>query len=536
MNSTLKSIYKAMVAGGLIFMSACQVTDLEPKTALSESTAFATPERIELAVAGVYDGGQSGFYLPGFGTRGYPFGAAHLQQGDVRGEDMISTQLFYAITYQNTYDPTSPNNGYYWQTAYAMINRANIVLDGVMKATPTTGMTQEKLDEYAGELRFLRAMAHHYLVVNWARPFNDNPNAAAGGIPYRETPITGGSTVDAALTQGRNSVTEVYDKILADLNYAEEKLPVTRTSARTTRATKGAAIAFKTRVRLHQQNWSEVITEGNKIVSQNAPFTSAIGNYRLTESPYGPFGAGNKSNTESIFSFENNDVDNAGVNGAAPSMYSAASLNGRGIIAISPILWNQPWFLESDLRKSPLMVQQDPVNSPGRGAYFSKKYADVTNRTDNAPIIRYAEVLLNLAEAITRSTGTVDPRAVELLNAVRNRAVTTEANQFMAASFAGARELTQAILNERRIEFVAEGMRWLDIHRLANDPNYSPGGIPAKVNRGISNFAPLYTGNPATTFATQPAIPYSDFRFVWPIPSEELINNPTLASQQNPNW
>ncbi|MDZ7898379.1 MAG: hypothetical protein U5N85_10205 [Arcicella sp.] len=91
--------YKNIIALGfaLTIASSCTVTDLQPTDALSEATAFQTPERIELTVAGVYDGAQSGYYLGGLSAgvvRGYPFGAAHLQQGDCRGEDMVSVAAF----------------------------------------------------------------------------------------------------------------------------------------------------------------------------------------------------------------------------------------------------------------------------------------------------------------------------------------------------------------------------------------------------------------------------------------------------------
>lgn len=32
------------------------------------------------------------------------------------------------------------------------------------------------------------------------------------------------------------------------------------------------------------------------------------------------------------------------------------------------------------------------------------------------------------------------------------------------------------------------------------------------------------------------AIPYSDYRYVWPIPTLETSANPTLAAQQNPGY
>lgn len=537
-----KKSYSLLVLSGSLFLTSCDVNNLEPQTALSETTAFQTPERIALAVAGVYDGGQSGFYNTPSAplvVRGYAFGAAHIEQGDVRGEDMALAATFYGITYQNSYDPNQPNNVYYWQNAYAMINRANVVIAGLKTAQESATLTRAQIDAYEAECRFLRAMAHHYLLVNFARPFSDNPTAAAGGVPYRTLAVTGGSTVDQAIQQGRNTVSECYDKIIEDLNYAEEKLPDTRTGGqKITRATKGAAIAFKTRVRLHQNNWAEVIKEANKLVSTAAPFTSSVGSYALASTPLGAFGSNNKSNPESIFSIENNDVDNAGTNGSMASMYSAVSANnGRGIILISPILWNQPFFPSTDLRKAASAVAQDTPGSAGKGGNFSRKYPDVTSKTENAPIIRYAEVLLNLAEALGRTSTGVDTRALALLSAVRNRAVTDAANQYTAARFATNKDLVRAIINERRPEFLAEGLRWSDIHRLAQDPDFKQAdGIPAKAAISITNFAPLYTNNSATTFTMEPAVPYSNYRFVWPIPLEELNSNPVLAKQQNPGY
>lgn len=531
-------LYKNIVALGttLMLATACSVTDLTPIDALSESTAFQTPERIELAVAGVYDGAQSGIFAGGQ-VRGYPFGAAHLQQGDVRGEDMVSVAAFYGITYNSTYDATTPNNGFFWQSTYAMINRANVVIDGIRKAPVGGSLTDAVKNSYEAELRLLRATGHFYLLVNFARPFADNPTAAAGGVPYREQPVgtSTGVSVDEATKQGRNTVAECYDKMLADLDFAETNLPATRTKNNITRATKGAAIALKTRIRLHQNNFAQVIAEANKLVPATGNLVSPIGNYQLTATPMGPFAAGNKSNVESILSIENNDVDNGGVNGAAPSMYVASTTGGRGIVGISPIIWNQPFFPANDFRKSADMVQQDGATSPGRGAMFSKKYADATARTDNAPIIRYAEVLLNAAEAIARTTTGVDARALQLLNAVRNRAVPAGAGRYTGASFTSSQELVRAILNERRIEFLAEGMRWMDIHRLSKDAAFSVGGIPAKASN-TNVFTALYTNNLATTFVRVPAIPYENFRFIWPLPIEEINNNPTLKTQQNPGW
>src|SRR5690606_37801878 len=99
---------------------------------------------------------------------------------------------------------------------------------------------------------------------------------------------------------------------------------------------------------------------------------------------------------------------------------------------------------EDDLRRSEEMVLEG-----ASGRLFTNKYRDPATMTDFSPIIRYAEVLLNVAEAEAR-TGGFD-RALELLNAVRDRAIAGAMSSYSSGSFGSDNELVQAILNERRI-------------------------------------------------------------------------------------
>ena len=73
-------------------------------------------------------------------------------------------------------------------------------------------------------------------------------------------------------------------------------------------------------------------------------------------------------------------------------------------------------------------------------------------------------MILNQAEFSAR-TGR-GAQAFSLLNAVRNRSVTTVTGQYAPGSLVGM-ALVRAILNERRIEFVGEGFRWSDISRIS---------------------------------------------------------------------
>ena len=507
-------------------MQSCDkdVTELDPYDRITEQLAFSSPARVELSMVGVYDAAQTGFYAGGQ-VRGYPFGAANVAQGEMRGEDMLNVAAFYAITYEATYNTGTANNVYMWHTLYALINKANIIIDGVRGAAANGTITAAAAAAYEGEARFLRALAHHELLIHFARPYKHTADASHQGVPYRTVAVNTAAAIDSELAKGRNTVAECYTLLLEDLNFAEANLPDTRASAalKISRATKGAAIALKNRVLLHKGDWNGVIAEGTKLLD------NGVGGYSLTASPEGVF-ASNNANSESIFSIENASTDNSGVNGALPVMLSISP--GRALVAISPIMYNNPAWLQSDLRRAQL------VKEAGNG-FFSNKYRKITTQDDWNPILRLAEVMLNTAEAYAR-TGNTD-KALTLLNNVRNRAVTDAALQFTAGSFGTAKELTSAILMERRIELLAEGRRWPDIHRLANDADFSTSGIPAKVAFGNTmkaswGFGVAYDNGNYTGSRTITAKPYEDYRFVWPIPLDELNTNAVLAAQQNPGY
>lgn len=218
-------------------------------------------------MVGVYDAAQTGFYAGGQ-VRGYPFGAANVAQGDMRGEDMLNVAAFYAITYEATYNTATANNVYMWHTLYAMINKANIIIDGVKSAATGGIITPAAAAAYEGEARFLRALAHHELLVHFARPYKHTADASHQGVPYRTVAVNTASALESEIQKGRNTVAECYNLLLEDLNFAEANLPDTRASAalKISRATKGAAIALKNRILLHKGDYNGAITEGAKLL------------------------------------------------------------------------------------------------------------------------------------------------------------------------------------------------------------------------------------------------------------------------------
>jgi hypothetical protein len=526
-NSAGKIALALMLSSGS-FYSCNDFTELNPLASLSETTAFTSAANIELAANGMYQAAAIGTYDPGTGAaagRGYPFGAAAIEQGEMRGEDMINLQTFFDLTYRSLYTTASANNVNHWEQLYALINQANIIISGVQTAGGNGIIASDIATRYEAEARFLRALAHHELLIHFARPFADGKGSKAG-VPYREKAINSGEAVSEGLAMSRGTVAESYAKLLADLDFAEANLADTRTNG-IARATKGAAIALKTRVKLHMEDWAGVIAEGAKLGADatTGTFKSTVGGYELEADPETPF-ANQKSNKESMFSIANSATSNPGVNGALANMLGPSSKGARDLVAMSPNLYNASFWVDGDLRRSKLVVGQTTGNFP---FYYTTKYRDYGVFGDWAPVLRYSEVLLNTAEAYARSGN--NAQSLALLNAVRNRSVPAEARYTTTPA-----DLLQAILDERRIEFASEGRRWSDIHRLAMDPKYGTSGIPAKVEVSqVKNTSYDLVGRP-TLSGSVAAIPQTDFRFLWPIPVSEISINPTLAKEQNPGY
>ncbi|MEI8060621.1 MAG: RagB/SusD family nutrient uptake outer membrane protein, partial [Ferruginibacter sp.] len=258
----------------------------------------------------------------------------------------------------------------------------------------------------------------------------------------------------------------------------------------TTRAHRNTAIAFKTRVYLTMQQYANVITEANKIVSAAAPFTAATGVTHALQANISNVFIAPYTTTESILSMPMTTTggDNPGTQNPLGYYYSKVTGNGEFSLNPAGIIADAGWTA-TDKRRSFISV------SSGK-SFLNLKYAAPSPYTDYVPVIRYAEVLLNLAEAKVRTTNTVDAQAVALINAVRNRSDATVT--FTAGSFATSADLIAAILKERRIEFLGEGLRNTDLLRLLQT-------IPAK--------------------GTAQQKTASDVGYIWPISSTELSLN-----------
>lgn len=531
-NRSMKAAIAGLLVIGLGTASCSKYTELAPKNAIPSEGVFSDSATIELAVNGMYNTAAIGSYNDDYTAgRGYPFGAAAIEQDEMRGEDMVNLAGFYEITYKATYSPTSANNVNMWVNLYALINQANTLISGVKKAAAMGIVSQAKALQVEGEARFIRALAHHEAVIHFSRPYADGAGSKVG-VPYRDLPASTPEEIAAAMKIGRGTVAEDYTKILADLDFAEANLG-DAPKVNLSRAGKGAAIALKTRVKLHMGDWQGVITEASKMGAQlPGNFVSPVNGYRLLGSPDEPF-VKSDNNKESIFSIANSAATNPGTNAALASMFGPADKSGRGLVATSPNLYNAAFWASDDLRRSLLQVKQTTVKAgkPSQNFYFNYKYRDYLNKSDWAPIIRYAEVLLNAAEAYARNGNVA--QAFLLYSAVRNRSLPANSPNIITVPPV---DMVQEILNERRVEFAGEGRRWPDITRLVMDAKYGTGGIPAKIlltdlKDDGSNYD--IVNRPVTNYRFG-KIDYTDFRFSWPVPATEISSNPAI--KQNPGY
>jgi starch-binding outer membrane protein, SusD/RagB family len=168
--------------------------------------------------------------------------------------------------------------------------------------------------------------------------------------------------------------------------------------------------------------------------------------------------------------------------------------------------------------------------------YFSRKMCDVTISANSGantnrawPLIRYAEILLNYAEAIneTGQTALAYPRIIEL----RQRAGIDAGidNLYGLKTNMTVSEMREVIRNERRIELAFEDHRWHDIRRWKI----------AMVTNNQFNKVMRITKNSNGTYTYQrlESIRRHNFRpemHLLPIPDPEIQKMPAML--QNPGW
>jgi hypothetical protein len=263
----------------------------------------------------------------------------------------------------------------------------------------------------------------------------------------------------------------VYAQIISDLT-AAESLPATYTAADAGRATSGAAKAILAKVYLTRKDYPNAILKAREVINGGY-------GYALFENFQDIFTKTKKNGKEHIFSvqFEPNQAGN----GSSGSTFQATSFTGFTATEPADIISDAALFYDiyeaGDTRRDVSYAKQ--LLNPTTGTLYTfpkpifKKYLDLTNLATpsnvaiNFPLIRYADILLSLAEAINEQ-GAPTAEAYELINQVRRRAYGKPiATPDATVDLAGLNQTTfrAAIQEERKKEFVQEGQRWFDLVR-----------------------------------------------------------------------
>lgn len=150
-------------------------------------------------------------------------------------------------------------------------------------------------------------------------------------------------------------------------------------------------------------------------------------------------------------------------------------------------------------------VAEGPTETPDRS------YSPI-----DLPLIRYADVLLNLAEAYNEMGGADNmKKAIDCVNMVRERAGVAKLNSNANTQVTGQDDLRERIRNERRWEFNGEGINFFDEMRWGTwKESKFFDGAGLKQIWGEIEYAYDW---------------YGDFLYTWPVPRKEREMNKNLT-------
>lgn len=446
----MKKIIITIILSAGLFAS-CTDLEVTPTSFVTEDKYFKTQDDAVASVTAVYaslslDPGEQSL----FGRNLYFLTD---MASDYAAAGVSATNPQVRALSSLTHDATSDRVQVAWRQIYNGINRANVSIDNIPKVTGNETVKTRLINE----AKFIRGLLYFQAVRLW------------GGVPIVLHEPT--SIQLESLKSRRETVDAVYTQIISDLN-AAEALPATYPASDAGRATSGAAKAILAKVYLTRKDYPNAILKAREVISGGY-------GYGLFESFQDIFTKTKKNGKEHIFSvqFEPNQAGN----GSSGSTFQATSFIGFTATEPADIISDVALFYDiyaaGDTRRDVSYAKQLPI--PGTANVYTfpkpifKKYIDFTNLATpgnvaiNFPIIRYADILLSLAEAINEQ-GAPTPEAYELINQVRRRAfakpITTPDP---SVDLSGLTQATfrAAIQEERKKEFVQEGQRWFDLVR-----------------------------------------------------------------------
>ncbi|MDX1627934.1 MAG: RagB/SusD family nutrient uptake outer membrane protein [Fulvivirga sp.] len=484
----------------VIFLTSCEDNFLEPVPQTFESTQnfFESNDQFIQAVDGAYARMQEWVLQ------------AHILE-EMRSDNTThDQQLTKGVTRSLArpdwfiMDAAEPELENAWDAIYTGIKDANVPLSEIENGIETGNLDQELGRRLEGELKFLRAFFYFTAVRFW------------GDVPLLLEPLTGGLQ---AFETEQSPKSEVFETIISDLTEAEAALPENYTGSNLGRATRGAAKTLLAKVYLRRGNYAEAEQKLREVINSNQ--------YSLLQNYADIFDPQNKYHSESIFevSFKQGDEGES-----SNFLYQFAPVGS--FPEIVPVEVGS-WGRNLPTRQLVAAYEEDDIRKEVSIGFFDRfdidqvpyitKWSEATDQNfarqnHNWPLLRYADVLLMLAETINEQ-GYDTGQPFDLLNQIRTRA---GLSSLTPTDLPDQEAFRNALLHERRVELAFENHRWHDLVRFEM--------AVEKMNA----HGKLLKENPPTPFTSvNPLDPNAynveSFMILYPIPENELLTNPNMV-------
>lgn len=438
-----------------------------------------------------------------------------------------------------------------WNFHYAAIRKCNIVIENVDRIS---GTTPEMINRIKAEARFIRAFSLFHLAT-WY-----------GDVPL----VTNVLTLSEATSLQRTPASEVVAFVLDELNDIQQYLPVSYGEADRGRITRAAAIGIRARTNLYIGNWSDVVTDCEKLTNSTDNGTFSLyadyENLFTVDAEYNgeiildlQFGGARLQSTQRFFlpqtvgKLRSNLVPtkslvddyimtNGKAIGEAGSGFDESdAYSNRDPRLEKTIIHHNSEIVDFDGSTQTILTEpgSDPITNTiedqgasATGFYF-RKYYDRTatnyNSSVNLILLRYADVLLMYAEAKNELNQFSAEIWDKTIKPIRQRAGFTEPSAVNLDPALSQEALREIIRRERRSELAFEGLRVFDIRRwqIADQVLNQPvKGI--KVSGQFPQDENGYLIVEQRTFQAPK-------HYLWPIPQSEVDQNVNL-NPNNPGW
>lgn len=509
---SIKNIGKIFLSGIILAGTGCSdFLDEEDPSNLTPESFYTIPDHAEAAIAAVYD--DTRFYGDGAGIFSSNWQLLEAPTGTSTTETAQNSDL--NNLYSLTWDGNTGHIRNWWRGIYKLIANANLVLAEVPDITP---MDEAQKSRILGEAKFIRAWAYFYAVRLWGdvplvllpqsassedffpsrtptadvydQIVNDLIDAENAGLAW--TDITGRVSQSAA----KALLSKVYLTMAGQpLNLGAEYYQLAANKSKEIIDNAGPLDLFDTYMEVHDETLGNQVEhifmlQYNNLVASN-PMGNMFPNFKPV-SYRGPSGTGSTVPTFSFYeSYEEGDLRTVDQEGY---FYTTYYENGNGVRFDlgAPYIFKHFNVIANGIQGVPGTAQDNL----------------------NVPMIRFAEVLLIYAEA-QNEVGGPTAETVDALTRVRDRAgLTTPAvGGFTQDTF------REAVWRERWHEFCYEGITWFDMVRLRRVYNETTNGFDDFVGHvNLSSNQPLQAKH-----------------LLFPIPIQEMLNNPNLTTQ-NPGY